>query len=394
MDIRPYQMLCVICRQGRRRHAEPYYYESRLDDIQAAVKADPIVPLTLRCNTHTIFSYQNPNRDYDTPEGEMFNDLRDLTVLQRIGATPGSTLPAIDSFQSVFDAIPSCRGICGYPETEAPGWPRCRFAASGNYERGVAMSVGSIVPRRPPAEKARVKKESAAACYQAQRLKIRPHHLLCLTCFHGKRPGEALAPIQEDNLCECIQTMQGNPDIPVELVPGPCMVCPPCQAYHARSNLCIGGRSMGLRDEKKDLDTLRRLGLRYGDVVPARELLRCVYRAIASTTEICGQGDGVERSREWRICGGPTGNDAYVRGRAAGLGVRGVSVRPERGLSREGQVVHRPIGARDEGEDLAAGWCSRRCSRRSTAVTCGPERRATQCKNTNGKRRRSQMPRR
>jgi hypothetical protein len=325
MDIRPYQLLCLVCRRGRRNGAEPYYYEPRLDDIQAAVAADPIVPLTLRCNTNTVFRYQNPGRDYDTPEGETYNDLRDLTVLQRIGATPGSTLPAIDFFHRVFEAIPRCRGVCGYPETEAPGWPRCRSADSGNHERGVAAGIGSILPQRTPEEKAKAKKESAAACCRTQRLRIRPHHLLCLTCFHGGRPAEALAPIQEDNLYECLCAMQREPEIPVELVRGPCMVCPPCSQYHARSNRCIGGRSMGLRDDKKDLDTLRRLGLRYGDVVPARELLQRVYRAIKSTTEICGHGDGVERSREWRVCGGPTGNESFVHARQIGLGVNGVS---------------------------------------------------------------------
>lgn len=82
---------------------------------------------------------------------------------------------------------------------------------------------------------------------------------------------------------------------------------------------------MGLRDEKKDLDTLRRLGLSYGDVLPARELLRRLYAAIASTTEICGNGDGVETAPEWRVCGGPEGNAGYAAGRAAGLGVPGTT---------------------------------------------------------------------
>lgn len=327
-DIRPYQMLCLVCRQGRRNDARPYYHESRLNDIQAALKADPIVPLTLRCNTDTVFRYQSPGRDYDTPEGGIFNDLRDLTILQHIGAVPGNTLPAIDLFDHVLNAIPTCRGICGYPESEAPGWPRCRFADSGNYERGVAMGIGSLIPRRTPPEKAIVKQESADACYQAKCLSIRPHHLLCLTCFHGGRSAEDLAPIAEDNLYECIRMMQRNPDIEVELIRGPCMVCPPCSSYHAPSNLCIGGKSMGLRDEKKDLDTLRTLGLRYGDIVPARKLLQSLFNAVKSTTEICGHGNGVERSREWRICGGPTGNAAFKRGRQAGLGVSGVSVPP------------------------------------------------------------------
>lgn len=328
IDIRPYQMLCLICRQGRRNETESYYYESRLRDIQVAIKSNPIVPLTLRCNTNTIFRYQNPGREYDTPEGEMYNNLRDLTILQRIGAVPGSTLPAIDFFNHIPKAISTSQGICGYPEAEAPGWPRCRLANSGNYERGVAMDTGSIVPKRTPEEKQRVKNESADACYCAKHLKIRPHHLLCLTCFHGGRSDKILTPIKEDNLYECIHVMQRNPDIPVELIHGPCMVCPPCSKYHASSNMCIGGNSMGLRDDKKDLDTLRRLGLRYGDVVPARKLLQSLYKTIKNTTEICGNGDGVERSREWRVCGGPTGDKSFIRARQVGLGVSGVSVPP------------------------------------------------------------------
>lgn len=327
MEIRPYQMMCLVCRQGRQNKAEPYYHESRLDEIAAAVQANPVVPLTLRCNTDTVFRYQNPGRDHDTPEGEAYNDLRDLTVLQRLGVVPGSTLPAIDFFRRLFQAIPVCQGVCGYSEAEAPGWPRCRFADSGNYERGVAAGLGAIVPERTAAEKSKVKQTSASACYRASRLKIRPHHLLCMTCFHGGRSNEALAPIEEDNIYECIHAMQLNPEIPVELIRGTCMLCPPCSHFHAPTGLCTGMNSMGLRDDKKDLDTLRRLGLNYGDVLPARELLQRLYSAVKSTTEICGNGDGVERGREWRpcACGGP-GDELFARGRELGLGVSGVCV--------------------------------------------------------------------
>ena len=326
MDIRPYQLLCLICRQGRRSEAEAYPHEPRLDEIQAAVKADPIVPLTVRCQSDTSYRYQNPDRRYDTPEGDRYNDLRDLTVLQRLGLTPGCTRPAIDFLGAVFDAFPSNDGVCGYSEAEAPGWPRCRFADSGNYARGAAKGIEALIPGRPADEKDAAKRQSAAACLACDRLRIRPHHLLCMTCFHDGRPADQLAPIPEDNLCECILAMQRNPVIPVELIHGPCMICPPCSLYHAATNLCVGGRSMAMRDEKKDLDTLRRLGLRYGDVLPARDLLRRIYNTIMTTTEICGNGDGVERSREWRVCGGPTGKAAFERGRRAGLGVSGVRV--------------------------------------------------------------------
>ncbi|NLE67681.1 MAG: hypothetical protein GX608_09690 [Lentisphaerae bacterium] len=41
--------------------------------------------------------------------------------------------------------------------------------------------------------------------------------------------------------------------------------------------------------------------LRYGDAMPERDLFQRLYRAIRSTTEICGHGDGLERSGEWRV---------------------------------------------------------------------------------------------
>ena len=326
LDVRPYQLLCLICRRGRRNRAQPYHHESRLNEIETAVAANPILPLTLRCNTDSILRYQNPGREYDTPEGAMYNDLRDLTVLQRLGAVPGTTLPAVDLFRQIPDAVPGTRNVCGYAEAEAPGWPGCRFADSGNYERGLAAGVAAIIPGAMPAEQPRVKQESARACRRAARLRIRPHHLLCLTCFHDGRSESELVPVQEENLCECIRAMQADPEIPVELIAGPCMVCPPCSAFHTASNQCIGVNTMGLRDEKKDLDTLRRLGLRYGDVLPARELLRRLYVRITTPTPVCGYGDGAARSRAWSLCGGTTDASAFRRARQAGLGVKGVAV--------------------------------------------------------------------
>ncbi len=326
LDVRPYQLSCLICRQGRLDETERYPHESRLDAIQAAVAADPLVPLTLRCETDTIFRFQNPGRDDDTPEGESYNRLRDLTVLQRIGLVPGATLPASDILTRILEAIPCVQGVCCYPEAEAPVWPRCRHADSGNYERGVARGLGAIIPQRTHEEMERSKRESAAVCCRAGRLRIRPFHLLCMTCFHDGRDRADLAPIPADNLQECIVAMQKNPEMPVELIHGPCMVCPPCKFYRRSQNLCGAPKSMGLRDEKKELDTLRLLGLSFGDVLPARELMQRLYGAIASTTQVCGHGDGIERGREWSVCGGAGGSEAFVRGREAGLGVGGVAV--------------------------------------------------------------------
>ncbi len=327
LEIRPYQLLCLVCRQGRKNPAaEPYFMEAQLDRIQAAVRADPTLPLTLRCNTASVFRYQNPGRADDTPEGPLYNDLRDLTILQRLGLTPGANRPAIDCFSGIPDAIPACLGVCAYPAQEAPGWPACRYAASGNYERGLAAGLDRIVPQRTESEKQAVKRESAQVVAAAARLRIRPHHLLCMVCFHAGRPAAEIDPIPADNLAEAIAAIQRNPELPVELIQGPCMICPPCSAYDAPSNLCLGNKSMSLRDEKKDLDTLRRIGLKYGDVRPARELFQRVLDAIRATTEVCGFGDGQERAREWRVCGGAGGKTVYRQARQVGLGIPGVKI--------------------------------------------------------------------
>jgi hypothetical protein len=112
-----------------------------------------------------------------------------------------------------------------------------------------------------------------------------------MSCFYG-RSGK-LAPIQEDNLFEAIDVIQKNPDIAVTLIPGCCMICPPCEKYDPATNLCVGGHSMALRDQKKDLDVLQKLGLKYGDTLPAQKLYQLVYERIHSTRDICGFGENL-----------------------------------------------------------------------------------------------------
>ncbi|MFH1918404.1 MAG: DUF1284 domain-containing protein, partial [Planctomycetota bacterium] len=160
-----------------------------------------------------------------------------------------------------------------------------------------------------------------AALSQAHTLRIRPPHSKCMSCFYGDRM-EKLAPIKEDNLFEAIDAIQKNPDIPVTLIRGTCMICPPCSRYDPKTTLCLGGRSMALRDQKKDLDVLQKLGLKYGDTLPARKLYELLYERVPSTRDICGWGDGKERAPEWSICGDPEGREAYRNARAAKLGLK------------------------------------------------------------------------
>ena len=78
---------------------------------------------------------------------------------------------------------------------------------------------------------------------------------------------------------------------------------------------------MAVRDELKDLSVLQVLGLKYGDVLTARELYTMLYDRIQSQIQICGYGNGVVTSQEWTVCtAGPEPGPEYANGRAAGLG--------------------------------------------------------------------------
>ena len=64
---------------------------------------------------------------------------------------------------------------------------------------------------------------------------------------------------------------------------------------------------------------MQKLGLKYGDTLPARMLLQLLYERIPSTRDI--YSDGEVRAPEWSICSGGKKDDAYQKARAARLGI-------------------------------------------------------------------------
>ncbi len=206
MEIRPYQLLCLVCRLGR-QNQEPYYFEEKLDELQKRIAANPFCVLKLRCDVESTFRFQNPGGADDTPEGKSFNRRRDLTVLQRLGLLPGAEVPACDLLRHLARpnvGIAAVRDICCFEHVTAPVWQGCRHGDSGNYERGFAKAIDVLMPGRDLATREACKKATADAMYQRRVLQIRPHHLLCMACFTANcRPGDN-APILEDNLYEAV----------------------------------------------------------------------------------------------------------------------------------------------------------------------------------------------
>jgi hypothetical protein len=147
--------MCVVCRIGA--GCTDDLGDSRLTVILEAIRQDPKLPLTLRCNVDTVYRYQNPGHAEDTAEGELFNAKRDLDIVRKLGLVPGDTRPAIDMFERVLAQIPQSCGICGYGTQTSDTWSGCSQAGSGNYEKGRELGINVLIPPRDPREKSRYK---------------------------------------------------------------------------------------------------------------------------------------------------------------------------------------------------------------------------------------------
>ena len=82
--------------------------------------------------------------------------------------------------------------------------------------------------------------------------------------------------MHEDNLIELRKRMEENPEIPVTLTEGCCMVCDPCNVYHAGEHLCYHAH---IKNTLRDLMILERLGVPPGATMTRPRTLRPCLRA-------------------------------------------------------------------------------------------------------------------
>ncbi|MBQ3343689.1 MAG: DUF1284 domain-containing protein [Kiritimatiellae bacterium] len=280
--IRPYQLLCTVCSLGADDASlSPHY--ARAMEIREAIRKNPDVPVTLSCQVGAIYSFQDSGTSEDTPEGEEYNRKRDFEVLEILGLPPGSTLPARALFELLMKGLPSISGICGYGKATGEAWKGCPMAETGNYENGYCKGVKALIPPRDEKQMAKDKAESLQAMYSADVVPVRAHILVCAVCQYGEglRPG-----YKEDNLPELLDViLNRNPDLKIRLVAGAdWMICAPCPGRNPELNCCIHVMGSGeLDSQKRDLDLLQKLGLRFGTVMKARDLYKLIFERITTT---------------------------------------------------------------------------------------------------------------
>lgn len=277
LTLRPYRLLCAVCALGEE---DASAIDATTTELLACLRAQPDAPVTLRCNAGDLFGYQDPGTDDDTPEEPEFNRLRDLEILHKLDLFPGCTLPARSLLHRVLAQIEKIDDICG--DSACPGCPQ---SESGCYERGREKGAEALFPPRPPEEMQREKQVSLEAMQGAESIRVRPHILLCGVCQYGQglRP-----PYPEDNLPELFALILQQPDRRITLAPGAdWMMCAPCPYRTDQGNCVIHQGICGLANQLRDLRTLRKLGLSFGDTLPARDLFRLMFERIPGTLAIC-----------------------------------------------------------------------------------------------------------
>jgi len=278
LTLRPYRLLCAVCALGE---ADASAVDAATAELLARLRAQPDGPVTLRCNAGDLFGYQDPGPDDDTPGGAEYNRFRDLEILHKLDLFPGCILPARHLLHRVLTYIEDTGELCG----GGAAGSGCPQAHDGCYARGRAKGLEAFVPPRPQDDMEREKQASLAAMSAADAIRVRPHILLCAVCQYGQgiRP-----PYAEDNLPELLQLILRAPDRRITLAPGSdWMMCAPCPYRTGEGNCVIHQGVCGLANQLRDLRTLRKLGLAFGDTLPARDLFRLIFERIPGTLAVC-----------------------------------------------------------------------------------------------------------
>ena len=337
IPVRGHHLLCAVCAAGG-CEAPPCGIEA-VQGLLDALWEYPYVPIRVLADievnrAHYRDVYEDRG-EQELPEGyedraaDYAGRRKDLEVCRLLGIAPGSVLPAWALYMTLFDRLASIRSVCATGDAQSDVWPRCPHAEAGYYERIRDAAPTSLEDQTEQGEaldghgrwamfRMRTREDMLTAKDQsagfideeADHLYIRPQHLLCILCTM-----EAQDPLIQDNLVELRKRMEEDPDIPVTVVEGCCMVCDPCNVYHPGEHVCY---TTHIKNQLRDLNILQKLDIEPGATLPAGELYARIYERIGSLMEVCGWGDGLKTVHFWAPCGGAEG-DALERARVRGL---------------------------------------------------------------------------
>lgn len=313
VSIRPYQLMSLVCIKGGA--ACPFMDNATASGILERMAKDPTLTIQLKTHVDELPRYTKLNEDnFSNPDREdVLNRKRDLEVLRRLGFAPGDTRRARYLYELLFSKITTTRNICTY---DTKGWEGCSLSAGGAYEKVREKGWQQMVYQRSKEEMDQFRKVNAEHIEKDGKLYVRPHHLMCFSCWYAGGKGQGLR--SNDTLSEIWQRIKRDPDVPVTLVEGTCSACDCCDGFYPDNGRCV--HSCGIiRDYLKDLTVFQKMGLMPGATLKGKDAFALLFERVHSTREVCGFGDGIETADEWKICGGPEGNPGYELTRISGV---------------------------------------------------------------------------
>jgi len=116
--IRPHILVCAVAQYGN--GVRPPYPPDNLPELLQHILEHPDTPVTLVEGADWLMCASCPSRVPamnacvcgQIGSGGLYNELKDLNVLQQLGLTYGTTMPAKDLYLLIFDRIPSVDGVC------------------------------------------------------------------------------------------------------------------------------------------------------------------------------------------------------------------------------------------------------------------------------------------
>lgn len=151
--IRPHILVCSVCQYGN--GVRPPYAEDNLPELLQMV-LDPGCTLRLRlvpgadwdmcapCPYRSAAGYCITGR---ISGGGLYNEVKDVNVLQALGLTYGAELGAREAYRLVFERIPTTSGVCALNTIPLPEYSVWRdgcydLVFPGAYERARAELQG------------------------------------------------------------------------------------------------------------------------------------------------------------------------------------------------------------------------------------------------------------
>jgi len=158
IKIRPHILLCAVAQYGE--GTRPPFEPDNLPEMIQYILKRPDTPITLVSGADWMMCGPCPNRVPrfnacvcgTISSGGLYNEMKDLNVLQTLGLTYGTTMNARALYKLIFERIPKPAGICALDSRIAhlSVW---RDGCGGNptlcnYEKGREMLVKKFVQTR------------------------------------------------------------------------------------------------------------------------------------------------------------------------------------------------------------------------------------------------------